>query len=78
MKDQRALGPARPFVCEAVAAVPATGGAVAALLAVRVGVVVAAVLDVSRAVNTPPPRDITSLTTVAIHSFNTTVSFSNT
>lgn len=35
-------------MCEAVAAVPSTGGAVTSLLAVGVGVVVAAVLDVAR------------------------------
>lgn len=47
MKDQRAFGPLRRLVCEAVAAVPAAGGAVAALLAVGVAVVVAAILDMS-------------------------------
>lgn len=50
VKDQRAFGPLRRLVGEAVAAVPATGGAVAALLTVRVAVVVAAILDVSRTV----------------------------
>lgn len=34
-------------MCEAVAAVPSTGGAVASLLAVGVGVVIATVLDVA-------------------------------
>lgn len=51
VEDQRAFSPLRSLVCEAVTAVPPTGGAVAALLTVRVGVVVAAVLDVSGAVN---------------------------
>lgn len=51
VKDQRAFGPLSALVCEAVAAIPSTGGAVAALLAVRVGVVVAAILDVPWTVN---------------------------
>lgn len=48
VKDQGAFGPQGALVCEAVAAVPSTGGIVAALLAVGVGVVIAAVLDVAR------------------------------
>lgn len=48
VKDQGAFGPQGALVCEAVTAVPAAGGAVAALLAVGVGVVIAAVLDVAR------------------------------
>lgn len=50
VKDQGAFSPLRPLVCEAVTAIPATGGAVTALLTVRVGIVVAAILDVSWAV----------------------------
>lgn len=42
------FGPRRSLLREAVAAIPAAGGAVASLLAVGVGVVVAAVLDVAR------------------------------
>lgn len=48
VKDQGAFSPQGALVCEAVAAVPSTGGAVASLLTVVVGVVVAAVLDVAR------------------------------
>lgn len=48
VNDQGALGPQGALVCEAVTAVPSTGGAVASLLAVGVGVVIAAVLDVAR------------------------------
>lgn len=48
VKDQSASGPHGAPVGEAVAAVPPAGGAVAALLAVGVGVVIAAVLDVPR------------------------------
>lgn len=51
VKHQRAFRPLRSLVCEAVTAIPTTGGAVAALLTVRVGVVVAAILDVSGTVN---------------------------
>lgn len=51
VKHQRAFSPLRPLAGEAVAAIPSTGGAVAALLTVRVSIVVAAVLDVSRTVN---------------------------
>lgn len=51
VKDQRAFSPLRSLVCEAVTAIPPTGGAVTALLTVRVGVVVAAILDVSWTVN---------------------------
>lgn len=51
MKDQGALGPQRALMFEAVAAIPSTGGAVTALLAVGVGVVIAAVLDMARTVN---------------------------
>ena len=50
VKDQRAFGPLGSLVGEAVAAIPSTGGAVAALLTVGVGIVVTAILDVSRAV----------------------------
>lgn len=48
VKDQSAFGPPGALLCEAVAAVPSTEGAVASLLAVGVGVVVTAVLDVAR------------------------------
>lgn len=48
MKDQGAFGPHGGLVLEAVAAVPSTGGAVTSLLAMRVCVVVSAVLDVAR------------------------------
>lgn len=41
------FGPHWCLLREAVAAVPATGGAVASLLAVGVGVVVAAILDMA-------------------------------
>lgn len=41
------FGPRRRLLREAVAAVPAAGGAVATLLAVGVGVVVAAILDMA-------------------------------
>lgn len=51
VKDQGAFSPLRSLVCEAVTAIPATGGAVTALLTVRVGIVVAAILYVSWAVN---------------------------
>lgn len=46
MKDQGAFSPLRALACEAVAAVPSTGGTVASLAAVGVGVVIATVLDV--------------------------------
>lgn len=48
VEDQGAFGPAGALVFEAVAAVPSTGGAVASLLTVGVGVVIAAVLGVTR------------------------------
>lgn len=48
VKNHGAFGPRGALVCEAVAAVPSTGGAVASLLAVGVGVVITAVLDVTR------------------------------
>lgn len=51
VKDQGAFSPLWRLFCEAVAAIPTTGGAVTALLTMRVGIVVAAVLDVSWAVN---------------------------
>lgn len=51
VKDQSAFSPQGALVGEAVAAIPSTGGAVASLLAVGVGVVVAAVLDVARTEN---------------------------
>lgn len=41
------FGPRRRLLREAVATVPAAGGAVATLLAVGVGVVVAAILDMA-------------------------------
>lgn len=48
VEDQGAFSPHGALVCEAVAAVPSTGGAVTSLLAVGVGVVITAVLDVAR------------------------------
>ena len=48
VEDQGAFGPTGALVFEAVAAVPSTGGAVASLLTVGVGVVIAAVLGVTR------------------------------
>lgn len=48
VKDQSAFSPQGALVGEAVAAIPSAGGAVASLLTVGVGVVIAAVLDVAR------------------------------
>lgn len=48
VQDYRAFSPFGALVCEAVAAVPSTGGAVTSVLAVGVGVVIATVLDVVR------------------------------
>lgn len=48
VEDHGSFGPHGSLVREAVAAVPTAGGAVTSLLAVGVGVVVAAVLDVAR------------------------------
>ncbi len=47
VKDQGALGPQGALVCEAVTTVPSTGGVVTTLLAVGVGVMITAVLDVA-------------------------------
>lgn len=48
VEEQRAGGPRGALVLDAVAAVPATGGVVAALVAAVAGVVSAAVLSVAR------------------------------
>lgn len=58
VKDQGAFSPLWCLFCKAVAAIPSTGGAVTALLTVIVGIVVAAVLDVSWAVNHDDVRKI--------------------
>lgn len=58
VKDQGAFSPLWRLFCKAVAAIPTTGGAVTALLTVIIGIVVAAVLDVSWAVNHDDVRKI--------------------
>lgn len=48
VQHYRAFSPYRALMCEAVAAIPSTGGTVTSLFAVGVGVVIATVLDVAR------------------------------
>lgn len=51
VNDQGAFSPLGFLVCEAIAAIPSTGSTVASLLAVGVGIMITAILDVAWAEN---------------------------